>query len=266
MSAPVRVVVANDDVFLRNVLRHVCVASGILIVGETSSLRGVVRLVALERPDVVISALSFTDGDLRDRVAEILANGARLLVLSANASPEHVTDLIAHGAAGYLLQDSAPEQVTAAVFAVAAGNVALHPAAASTIVDQWRFLRGDAEARGMRGRRPEKPELTPREAEVLAAMADGLSTKAVALRLDVAMKTVENHKIRIFDKLGVRSQAQAVSVAIAHALLTPPPPHSTELDASDGATRGGRDGSHPRPRTPAPAGAGKIATVAPDIA
>jgi len=65
------------------------------------------------------------------------------------------------------------------------------------------------------------PNLTARELEVLAAMADGLSAKAIALRLGVALKTVENHKVRIFDKLGVQTQAHAVSVAIGLGVTRP---------------------------------------------
>src|SRR5436305_1144934 len=68
-----------------------------------------------------------------------------------------------------------------------------------------------------------RSNLTPRELDVLEAMSDGLATKAIASRLGVATKTVENHKVRIFDKLGVRTQAQAVSLAIGHGLLSRPP-------------------------------------------
>ena len=85
--------------------------------------------------------------------------------------------------------------------------------AASLVVDQWRRLRGAGNESN------DRLALTPREIEILAAMADGLSNKAIARRLGVVVKTVENHKIRVFDKLGVKTQAHAVALAISHGLL-----------------------------------------------
>jgi DNA-binding NarL/FixJ family response regulator len=97
---------------------------------------------------------------------------------------------------------------------VASGSAVLAPAAAGTILEQWRRLResGGSGAAGL-------PDLTPRESEVLAAMVDGLASKAIARRLGMALKTVESHKTHIFDKLGVPTQAAAVSFAIAHGLI-----------------------------------------------
>jgi two-component system nitrate/nitrite response regulator NarL len=86
--------------------------------------------------------------------------------------------------------------------------------AASTILSQWRSLRLQGSAAPFR-----RSELTPREEQVLEAMVEGLAAKAIAKRLGVATKTVENHKIRIFDKLGVRTHAQAVSLTIGQGLL-----------------------------------------------
>jgi DNA-binding NarL/FixJ family response regulator len=81
-----------------------------------------------------------------------------------------------------------------------------------TILEQWRELRADPTVAPLE-------RLTPRERDVLRALTDGLSTKAIARELGVAVKTVENHKIHVFDKLGVRTHAQAVAVAIGHGLL-----------------------------------------------
>ncbi len=86
-----------------------------------------------------------------------------------------------------------------AIIAVGRGEVALNPEVLSTILHQWRRLRAQPVSVGSRRR----PALTPRELDILAAMSDGLAAKAIAARLGVALKTVENHKIRIFEKLGV---------------------------------------------------------------
>jgi DNA-binding NarL/FixJ family response regulator len=103
-----------------------------------------------------------------------------------------------------------------AIEAVAGGASVLGPAATTTVLDQWRRLREPA-ALGASGRLSKA--LTPREHDVLEAMGDGLSAKLIAQRLGMAVKTVENHKIRVFDKLGVHTQAQAVALAIGHGML-----------------------------------------------
>ncbi|MCU1459960.1 MAG: putative Response regulator containing a CheY-like receiver domain and an DNA-binding domain [Acidimicrobiales bacterium] len=219
MSRGVRVVVADADTLIRSVLRLVLgTDGGVYVVGETSSGAELIALCAEEQPDVVIAGGLLADGNVEDHLDGVLASGARAIVLCDDPSPERLTSLLARGASGYLLYDTAPSTLTDAIVSVAAGAAVLHPTAAGTILQQWRRLRSEpgAIAGGARLRRP---ELTPREADVLSAMADGLSTKAVARRLGVAMKTVENHKIRIFDKLGVRTQAHAVSIAIGHGLL-----------------------------------------------
>ncbi|MGH3922856.1 MAG: LuxR C-terminal-related transcriptional regulator, partial [Pseudonocardiaceae bacterium] len=147
---------------------------------------------------------------------QVLATGTRVLVLSDGAAPEHLTAVLLAGASGYLvLADTAPIRVTEAVHAVARGEAALHPAVAGVILEQWRQLRATTVEQSADG-----VSLTPREREVLAAIADGLATKSIALRLGVATKTVENHKARIFSKLRARNQAHAVSAAIAAGLLT----------------------------------------------
>jgi DNA-binding NarL/FixJ family response regulator len=92
--------------------------------------------------------------------------------------------------------------------------MALNPPVVTLILEQWRRLRAQPVQFGARRR----PVLTPRELDVLAAMTEGLAAKAIAARLGVALKTVENHKIRVFDKLGVRTQAHAVTVAMAYGL------------------------------------------------
>jgi DNA-binding NarL/FixJ family response regulator len=144
-------------------------------------------------------------------------------VLSADPSPERLVSVLALGVFGYLSYDAGPDEVIAGVVAVAGGAVALNPTVASTVLLQWRRLRAPASASP-----PRWSALTPREYDVLVAITDGLAAKAVALRLGVALKTVENHKIRLFEKLGVRSQAQAVAVAVAHGLAEPSSPRNAD--------------------------------------
>lgn len=199
----------------RNLLRMVCDRHDVRVVGETASGAELRVLVASEQPDVVVAAGELTDGPVEAWLHSVLDFGAKVIVLCDDRSPERLTGLLGMGVSGYLMHDSAPDAVAESVVAVANGAAALHPSAAVTILEQWRQLRRAGSTSGLSPR----AGLTPRERDVLEAMADGLATKAIARKLGVAVKTVENHKIRVFDKLGVRTQAHAVSVAIGQGLL-----------------------------------------------
>jgi DNA-binding NarL/FixJ family response regulator len=212
-----RTVLADPDVMVRNLLRVVCDRHDIRVVGETGSGAELLDLCEAEAPDVVVAAGALSDGLIESFLAAVLRCGVRVVVLCNDPSPERLTGLLAGGVSGYLMHDSAPDAVAESVVAVARGAAALHPAAAVTILEQWRQFRRTGG--GSSGGLAPRVTLTPRERDVLVAMVDGLATKAIARRLGVAIKTVENHKIRVFDKLGVRTQAHAVSIAIGQGLL-----------------------------------------------
>jgi DNA-binding NarL/FixJ family response regulator len=214
MAGPLSVVLADDDVLVRDVLRAACADRDVPVVAETASGGDLLRLCAELRPAVTISGDRLGTQPIETLMGALLECGTRVIVLSSDPSPERLTTVLVAGASGYLLYDTAPQEVAAGVLAVARGAAALNPTVAGAILRQWRQLRTEGPL-GTRG----EPVLTPRETEVLAAMADGLATKGIAARLGVATKTVENHKIRVFEKLAVRTQAQAVSVAIGYGLV-----------------------------------------------
>jgi DNA-binding NarL/FixJ family response regulator len=208
------VLIADGDQLVRDMLRRACAERDVPVVDETETLDGLCWLARARRPDVVVTADCLDGVGVEKALADVLEVGARVIVLSADPSPERLTTFLAAGAAGYLFYDSSPEEVVSGILAVARGAAALNPTVAGTILHQWRRLRTEGDRA--------QATLSARESDVLAAMADGLATKAIAVRLGIARKTVENHKIRIFDKLGVRTQAQAVTVAIGHGLVVPP--------------------------------------------
>lgn len=212
-----RVVLADSDPLVRDVLRHACIQRGVEVAGETGEASTLRQLVVAGVGDIVVLADRLDGCPAESLLAELLEAGAKVVVFSADPSPNRLTALLGAGASGYLLHDASPDEVVTAVLAVGRGAAALHPTAAVTILSQWRRLRAGSPTR----RRGGIHALTPRESEVLAAMAAGLSTKAIAQRLSLAPKTIENHKIRIFDKLGVRTNAQAVTVALAHGVTVP---------------------------------------------
>ena len=211
----IRLITAHRSAFIRDVLRISGAARKIFVVGEARSAAELVERCRTERPDVVYAEDRLGDGsEIESVLVLLMATGTRVIVVCDDPSPERLTRILALGAHGYLRPDTTPEQVLDAVEAVAGGAAVLGPAATATVLEQWRRLR---EPGGAPGGVP--ASLTVRETDVLEAMADGLPAKAIARRLGVAVKTVENHKIRIYDKLGVRTQAHAVSLAISHGLL-----------------------------------------------
>lgn len=215
----VRVVISHRSALVRDVLRMLSAASRVHVVGESASAEDLLELCRNERPTVVLTEAELSCGStIEDSLPELLAGGARVIVICDDPSPERLIRILDLGVSGFLRSDAAPVAVMESVERVAGGAAVLDPSATATILQQWRHLRGGGEAGTPTG----LPSLTAREIEVLAAMADGLATKAIARELGMAIKTVENHKTRIFDKLGVRNQAAAVTFAIGHGLLTIP--------------------------------------------
>lgn len=212
--ATVRVVLADRHALDRNLLRAVFLDRGIHVVAETDSTAELAALCRRERPDVVVTDSRLDGGSVAEVVRALRRDTTAVLVVADRADPEQGVDLLERGASGYLSRDAAPAEVAEAVRAVAAGDAVLDPTTAGAMLAQWRELR-----RGGHVPRAEAPALTQREADVLAGMVDGLAAKGIARRLGLSPKTVENHKIRIFDKLGVRTNAQAVCLAIGLALV-----------------------------------------------
>lgn len=214
MAGALRIVIAHDDHLVRDVLTPLCARAGIVVVAAPLTYDELLVCCAGAHPEVGVVADRLGEAVVEDCLAALLHTGTRVIVLSGDPSPERLSQLLASDVCGYLSHDAGPDEVVNAILAVGRGEVAVNPEVLSTILHQWRRLRAQPVSVGARRR----TALTPRELDILAAMSDGLAAKAIAARLGVALKTVENHKIRIFEKLGVRSHAHAVTVALAYGL------------------------------------------------
>ena len=184
------------------------------VVAETQSGRTAVALSELLVPDVVVAGEMLIDGVAEFYIPALLQTGARVLLMSEPYDTTKMLELAALGVTGIIDGNQPPEELANAVLSLASGGAALPPDVVDVIASEWRRARrqGTIDMHGS--------NLTVREIEVLGAMSDGLSTKAVAHHLGIAVKTVENHKTRIFDKLGVHTQAQAIALAIGNAPAT----------------------------------------------
>lgn len=213
------VVIAHDDELVLDVLTHSCSRHEVEIVAAVATYSELVARCAELSPDVAVAGDRIDGAPVEDVLEAVAALDTRMIVLSSDPSPDRLSHLLTRDVFGYLSYDAGPEEVVAAIGAVARGEMVLNPAVLTVILHQWRRLRSQPVQFAPRRR----PVLTPREMDILGAMSDGLAAKAIAVRLGVALKTVENHKIRIFEKLGVRSQAHAVTVAMAYGIAAPPP-------------------------------------------
>jgi len=198
-----KVVIVHEHRFVAPGLRE-ALAGHADVVGDTAYGVAALQLAGMLAPSVVVAGELLGDGVIDHFLPDLVKAGTRVLLLVDELREERVLDLVARGLSGACSAHDGLADVAAAVLDVAAGGVVLPPSLVADIITQWRsgWRRGEAGP---------DAELTLREMEVLNAIADGLSTKAAARLLGVAVKTVESHKTLLFAKLGVRNQAQLVS-------------------------------------------------------
>jgi DNA-binding NarL/FixJ family response regulator len=211
VTSPVNVVIFDRNELVREFVGRACRERGMQVVAEVSTVAECLVAASRHRDVVVVLSDPLTETPIVDPVGQIVGRGAKVVVFSDSPSPEQVIPVLEAGASSYLLYDSRPQDIADAALSVAGGGAVLHSSVASVVLEEWRRLS--------RVPGPSPASLTPREREVLSALAEGLTTKAIARRLGVAIKTVESHKVRLFNKLGARTQAQAVSIAIGQHLV-----------------------------------------------
>lgn len=213
MKLRIRVAVAHDSALVRDLFRLALQRRRIGVVAETGELPQLLALCRAERPDVVISETSVGGQGLEAFIPDLVAFGGRVLVVSDDVSPEAAITLLHRGAGGIVSTDVAVDTLAAAVGSVRRGEVPLDSRPAAALLADWRRLREHEREPGS------GVQLSARESAVLAALSQGLTTKAAAHALGLSVKTVENYKTHIFSKLGVRTQAEAVAVAIGGGLI-----------------------------------------------
>jgi DNA-binding NarL/FixJ family response regulator len=183
------------------------------VVAEAADgLEAVERAVAT-RPDVAVVDLTMPRLSGLEAVRRIHDElpTTRILVLTVHEEEEYVLPIVRAGAAGYLVKDSAVSELLAAVKALAAGQGYFGPQAARALAEQYRRPE----------RSPEDPygSLTPREREVFHLVVEGKTTTEVAVALGISVKTADNHRSRMMDKLGVHNTAELVRYAARKGLL-----------------------------------------------
>ena len=213
-NSVIRVLLADDHTLVRESLVGVLQADGdVEVVAQASDgLETVTKAIAC-RPDIVVTDISMPrlNGiEVVRRLHEALPD-TRVLVLTMHQEDEYVLQAVRAGASGYLVKDSAASELLVAVRSLRAGRGYFGPQAAKALAEQLQHPE----------RQVEDPygRLTPREREVFHLIAEGLTTKEIARKLDISAKTAENHRARVLDKLDVRNTAELVRYALRRGLL-----------------------------------------------
>jgi len=220
LSTPLRVVIADDQALVRTGFRMILTADGIDVVAEAANGVEAVEAVRRTRPDVVLMDVRMPEMDGLDATRRILAGeldtAPRVVILTTFDLDRYVYAALSAGASGFLLKDVSPEQLVAAVQLVRAGDALLAPAITRRLIE--RYATRDARTATLHR---DLSTLTPREIEVLALLARGLSNAELAGSLHLSEATVKTHVARILAKLRLRDRAQAIVVAYETGLVTP---------------------------------------------
>ncbi len=195
----IRVLLADDhDVVRRGLTALLDGAGGFSVVGAAADGEEAIALAAEHDPDVVLMDLSMPGVDGIEATRRLVGErpDIRVVVLTSFSDRERILDAIDAGAVGYLLKDAEPDELLRGIEAAARGESPLAPKAARAV------LSARAEARPA-------AELTAREQEVLALLAEGMANKQIARRLGIAEKTVKAHLTSVFQRIGVTDRTQA---------------------------------------------------------
>ena len=215
-TSAVRVLIVDDHAMFRSGLRALLeMEPGMSVVGEASNGRDAVEVAKSTAPDVVVMDVRLPDLNGIDTTRQILTvkPDVKVIGLSANTDERSILEMMRAGAAGYVAKDSAYEELVAAVRSVLKNDVYYSPRVIKSMAQEMGGVdRGGAETAFSK--------LSPREREVLQLIAEGKSTKEVAARLDVSIKTAETHRRNLMEKLHVDSVAELTKCAIREGLTS----------------------------------------------
>ena len=205
-----RILLVDDHKITRQGLRSLLEKENDMqVVAEAEEGRTAVRLVRELMPDLVIMDVSMPDMNGMEATRQIVAEfpAAKVIALSMHSDTLFATEMLKSGASGYLLKDCAFEELARAIRTVMDGKTYLSPSISSVVVEDYlhRLSKTDFSNADV---------LTNREREVLQPLAEGKSTKQIALKLHISVKTVETHRRQIMEKLDIHSVAELTKYAI----------------------------------------------------
>jgi DNA-binding NarL/FixJ family response regulator len=215
MSETIQVLIADDHPIVRQGFRLVfSVQRDLLLVAEATNGEEAIQKTRETQPDVIVMDLVLPVKDGVTAIREIIQEfpTARILVLTSFDDDDKVFEAIKGGALGYILKDTAPEQLLDAIRAVYRGEIALQPSIARKVLQEFKQPTVQLKAEAL---------LTSRERQVLQRLAQGLTNREIASQLGVSVRTVTTHVRNILDKLHLANRTKAALYARALGLKPP---------------------------------------------
>jgi two-component system response regulator NreC len=216
MGKKIRVVLADDHRMMREGIRALLERQkDIEVVGEAADGREAVRLATQLSPDMVVMDVSMPllNGIEATRQIRRDCPGVSVLILTVHESEEYVAQLLAAGADGYIIKRAAGDELISAIRAVNQGEAFLYPSVARVVIEDYVRRLKDGEGLGV------QDVLTGREREVLQLIAEGYTNREIADLLHVSIKTVQNHRSKIMNKLDLHDRGELIKYAIQQGII-----------------------------------------------
>jgi DNA-binding NarL/FixJ family response regulator len=207
-AEPITVMLVDDHALVRSAVRQALSAPDIEVVGEASTANEALLLAPQLAPDVLLLDLNLpgTSGLMLLRELGPRLPNTRIVMLTISDDRRDLLDAVRNGAAGYLTKDLSPDALQRAVRGIRSGDLAMSRAMAADVI---QHLASATNRPGATASHASLPDVSAREREVLALLADGLTDREIAGRLGISPRTVETHVGSLLSKLGVRNRAQA---------------------------------------------------------
>jgi DNA-binding NarL/FixJ family response regulator len=209
---PLRIIVADDHAVVRQGLRALLEREGFDVVGEAPNGPEAVRLAAALKPDVVVLDLSMPLMNGLDAGREIQQahKNTRVVLLTMHTEEHQISAALRAGIRAYVLKSQASEDLVQAIRAVSKQQIYLSPGVSQLVLDAY-----------LSGQQAPADPLAPRERQVLQLVAEGKTSKEIAVLLGLSTKTAESYRSRIMEKLDIHDTAGLVRYAIRHGLIQP---------------------------------------------
>ncbi len=222
----IKVLIADDHLLIRAGVKSLLEKiKEVEVVGEASNGREALKLLIEFKPDLLLLDISMPELNGLDVAQRVRHDSpaTRIIILSMHNHEEYVLQALRSGASGYLLKDAAPNELEIAINAVMKDEIYLSPSISKHLVGD--YLRRIENLRGeVNSPVPEKlnpyQRLTSRQREILQLIAEGNSTKEIAEKLFISVKTVETHRMQIMERLNIRDIAGLVRYAIKMGIIS----------------------------------------------
>jgi two-component system response regulator NreC len=209
---PIRIVLADDHVLVRQGLKSLLEREGFQVVAEASDGQEALRHVESFQPDIAVMDISMPilNGLNAAREARRASPKTKTILLTQHDESQYIRDALEAGVKGYVLKSQVASDLVLAIRQVSLGQVYLSPGVSSAIMEAYQ-------SKSEKSRNP----LTLRERQVLQLIAEGKSTKDVASLLGISVKTAESHRTRLMQKLDIHETASLVLYAVRHGIVQP---------------------------------------------